>query len=263
MRPGVVLVPFLLGLSSCGNYPWESYYFARLCEREGGIRVARSVDGVESVLQMRLPEDIATRPRPALYAPDGKWAGHKPYWSYETDAWVKQYPKNFLVTDPHQKASFKDYEKLPATKYAFFEAPAAGHRDQSSKFVRLTSEIVLVKPCASYFCYAESEARETSVPIETPQSRYGFKWEDIHPDWFADRIIGKRYSIVNLKTGEVLATAQDFILFARNVSERSGGPQICRKPDGSYESPTMSRFVLGVLRPRELAPRKRIYESQP
>jgi hypothetical protein len=246
-------VLLVAGLSGCGTYPWETWYFQRLCEREAGIRISRTVSGVESVLQLQVPEDLLRRSRPELYQ-GNRWAGHKPYWTFQ-DPWIRKHPTNFLVTDRKEISPRAD--RLPVTGYASFETPAPG---QPGKYLRLTSELVLVKPCATYSCYNETQLPETSEVVDAPKSRYSYRWEEVHPDWFSDRIAGMRYSIVDLKSGEVLATAQDFHLFGRYLSKFGGGGR-CKKPDGSYDAPQMRRLVLAVLEPPRMAPMKKVYPS--
>ena len=245
-------------LSGCGNYPWEDYYFDRLCERESGIRIFRTVTGVESVLQMQLPESLRKQSKPPLYV-QRAWAGHKPYWRFDSGMWTNWYPKNFLALQGRYY-SFEDQENIPVTKYAFFEGVVPHEVNEPRRYVRLTSRFVLKEPCKTQYCYHESQIFETKTEVTEPQSKYGFKWEDIYPEWFADRIGGMRFTVVDLQTGEILATAQDFMLFSRGVSSKFGGPRICMKPDGSYDMPSMHEFVLSVLRPIDIGPRERIYK---
>ena len=79
--------------------------------------------------------------------------------------------------------------------YKFFEG--IDQVSQSSgRYVRIRSEPVLVNPCRTWHCYAETEHRRQQLSVDSLKSLYGYTWTVLHPSIFADQIIGIEYKVV-------------------------------------------------------------------
>lgn len=257
------LLTFILSsLEGCATYPQEDFYFDRLCREQSGEHIFKTVENVTSIFQMRVPEKLQGITRPPIYV-QGRLVG-RPYWDFGNSLWTNEYPRNFRLP-VRTFLSWEEQAVAPYTNYVF-ESMAASDTNTKHKFVRVTSEYVLHKPCRSYQCYVETEHRTTTEYTDSIESRYGFTWEDITPSSLSDNIAGAEWRVIDLKTGEILAYARDYFLFPRYLgSEKTRvAPRVCIKPgvsmsDGAAMPIRADIFVSKVLKP-PLATSKKLYE---
>ncbi len=213
---------------------------------------------------MRTPENVAGVKRPRLYDDHARWVGEQPYWNFIGDTWTGEYPTNFVIPNGGWDPIMGD---SPVTNYSF-EGLAKSSTDTEKKYVRITSEYVQTKPCRSMRCYAETKHLFSVKEIDAIESRYGFTWEQITPNHYADRIVGAEWRIVDLKTGELLAEARDYILYPRfyclssHGCSNSGGR--CIKPEkdkhGTDHMFNARDFVSSVLKP-PVTRSKKLFEN--
>ena len=117
--------------------------------------------------------------------------------------------------------------------YKFFEGIDQVSHPQ--RYVRIRSEPVLVNPCRTWHCYAETEHRRQQLSVDSLKSLYGYTWTVLHPSIFADQIIGIEYKVVDLRTNEALAVARDYYMLPKYVSDKgSSAGGSCKKPNGLY-----------------------------
>jgi len=239
-------------------------YFLSLCSQEAGEQIFRTVDNVDSIFQMRAPAKFDTMTHPPLYD-HGKLVGSAHDASWGKGFWIEDYPSNFEIPPSGLYATaktFKDQAAAPFTMYKFFEGivPAS---ESKGKYLRLRSEPVLVRPCQTWHCYAETEHRKDQTSIDSLQSLYGYTWTELHPSWFSDRIIGIEYKVVDLTTNETLAIARDYYMFPKYATEKnSSAGGICKKPNGLYAPIEPAKLIISVLRPSSVGQRKRVYETK-
>jgi hypothetical protein len=237
---------FMFLMSGCTST--RSAYFEQLCKSESGIKIYKRVENVDSVLQMRRPDKFDKVKKPHLYTELRKWAGYEPYWIFQIDPWTLDFPANFPMFDGRM-ITFKEKELTPVTNYRF---EAVSDSIEKYPYIEISSNISLERPCATQFCYNETKRNITEKLIAAVTSRYGFTWEQISNVKFADRIVGMEYRIVDLKTGETLAVARDFLNFDDTVGygkSGGGGADFCNKPGLGYNRIFMRDFVVQVLKP--------------
>lgn len=242
----------VLLISGCSSM--QDNYFQIICHKDAGIKINRVVENVDSIFLMQLPDQYEKRNCPFLYDKLGNWNGSISCWNTRYDRWLFDYPSNILVT----KLKNGRYGELtPSTDY-IFESVAL--QKSVEKYVRIQSEIVLTKECQTFFCYKELEIRKEVLPLKEISSKYGFTWREIHPPNFSKRIVGIEMNILEIQSGEVLATAKDYVSDSEilGYGKRGGSRSSCKKPDGSYTPIHAENLILQVLKP-PLKPMRKVY----
>ena len=260
----ILIVCIVLLLNGCAYdslFPTH-LYFLSLCSLEAGERIYKTVDDVDSILQMKIPAKFDKKPDSPLYD-HGKLIGSARDASWGKGFWIKDYPRNFEIPPAARYLAdrpSKDAGDAPFTMYKFFEGinPSS---ESSLRYVRIRSEPVLVNPCHSSHCYAETEHRMEQMHVDAFESRYGYTWRELHPFMFSDRIIGIDSKVLDLTNNEPLAVARDYYMLPKYVSDKgSSAGGICKKPNGLYAPIEPARFIIEVLHPSTIGPRKRLYQ---
>ena len=250
----LLLLLLTVSMHGCATRQLASMHFSGLCESEAGIHIFSTVDGVDTIRQMRAPEKTAKKE----YYASGKRTSEALSWPVG-DNWINDYPSNFgTFTD--RLVPFSVEESTPFTNYVFESVSDI----DPSRFVRVTSEFDLISPCKTYRCYAETKHQKAVTAIPELKSRYGFTWRELHPEGYPHYIVGIEIQVLDLHEGKVLATAKDFMYFPDFVNTRNG-PAVCGKRYGPGESQfnytplRAADFVAKVLKPSQYVTRRKTY----
>ena len=200
------------------QFTQDAAYVQELCAKRGEEKIFRTVENVEGVFQMkpRTPiTDDMWRDRQGMPDPWGKAMG-------DSD-------KPSIAVGPRAAEERRNGYWFLEQRIQGAEGPSYGRRVSSSVF-------------------------EPNLKVKNLRSRYGYLTEDLGtPEMRSRWIAGGRISVIDLKSGEVIATTTGFFRavgprYLLSWSGSRGGTHFCPNDD------SLDTFLRRVLRPVEKLP---------
>ncbi|MGE0331944.1 MAG: hypothetical protein AB7P37_14800 [Ramlibacter sp.] len=200
------------------QFKQDAAYVKELCAKHGEEKIFRTVENVEGVFQIkpRMPiTDEMWRDRQGMPDPWGKAMG-------DSD-------KPAIAVGPGTAEEGRNGYWFVEQRIADSEGPPYGRRLSPSVF-------------------------EPNLKVKNLRSRYGYLTEDLStPEMRSRWIAGGRISVIDLKTGEVIATTTGYF--------RAVGPRYLLSWSGSRDvehfcpiDDSLGAFLRRVLRPFETVP---------
>lgn len=187
--------------------------FQALCKESAGIKIMRTVDGVEGFFLMRPRKPTKDHKE---YA-DQFWMGD-PYGHSDLEA---ENPGYAFLWDRTGDTSDTKIKNTPIAGFEFIELPNPDLEKSSSapKYLRISASRRMT----------DREGRRSieyeKTPTDKLRSRYGVDWEDIStPEDRKVWIAGGRTRVIDLETKEIIAERTGYVVDPMQMHRAGGYP---------------------------------------